>query len=85
MNIINIIMTNMRTEFKDANEAFFYFYDLIRYTGVDFDNTKALFNVGFTIKEPLHHLIHTDFRKWNAKYAERLPDVPFSLAPLIDA
>ena len=64
-------MTNMRTEFNRANDAFIYFYDLIRYTGVDFDNTKALFNVGFTIKEPLHHLIHTDFRKWNAKYAER--------------
>ena len=71
MNIINIIMTNMRTEFKDANEAFIYFYDFIRYIGVDFDNTKALFNVGFTIKEPLHNLIHAGFREWNSTYAQR--------------
>tara|TARA_A100000172_G_C2988345_1_gene91866 strand:- start:17 stop:664 length:648 start_codon:yes stop_codon:yes gene_type:complete len=64
-------MNIMRSNFQDANEAFVYFYDLIRYTGVNFDNTKALFNVGFTIHNPLHHLIHVDFRKWNNTYAER--------------
>ena len=71
MNTINIIIINMRTEFNRADDAFIYFYDLIRYTGIDFDNTKALFNIGFTIKEPQYNHIHTDFRKWNAKYAER--------------
>ena len=57
----------MRSNFQDANEAFVYFYDLIRYTGINFDNTKALFNVGFTIYNPLHNLIHADFRKWNTR------------------
>ena len=64
-------MINMKTEFNRADDAFIYFYDLIRYTGVDFDNTKALFNVGFTIKEPMHNKINADFRKWNDTYAER--------------
>ena len=64
-------MINMRTEFNRADDAFIYFYDLIRYTGVDFDNTKALFNVGFTIKEPMYNKINADFRKWNDTYAER--------------
>ena len=64
-------MINMRTEFNRADDAFIYFYDLIRYTGVDFDNTKALFNVGFTIKEPMYNAIHADFRKWSNTYAER--------------
>ena len=64
-------MINMRTEFNRADDAFIYFYDLIRYTGVDFDNTKALFNVGFTIKEPMYNAIHADFRKWSDTYAER--------------
>jgi thymidylate synthase len=64
-------MNIMRSNFQDANEAFVYFYDFIRYTGINFDNTKALFNVGFTIHNPLHHLIHADFRKWNSTYAER--------------
>ena len=58
-------MTNMRTEFNRANDAFIYFYDLIRYTGVDFDNTKALFNIGFTIRNPLDNAIHADFRCWS--------------------
>ena len=42
-------MINMRTEFNRADDAFIYFYDLIRYTGVDFYNKKALFNVVFTV------------------------------------
>ena len=64
-------MINMRTEFNRADDAFIYSYDLIRFTGVDFDNTKALFNVGFTIKEPMYNKINADFREWSDTYAER--------------
>ena len=42
-------MTNMRTKFKNANEAYDYFLDKILLDGVDFDNTKALFNLYINI------------------------------------
>ena len=43
----------MRTKFKNANEAYEYFHNEIIINGHDFDNTKALFNVGFTLEDPV--------------------------------
>jgi len=70
MNTANIIMTKTRTNFENASEAFDYFLDKLRTDGVDFDNTKALFNVGFTIENPLDNAIHNEERKFNLTYAE---------------
>ena len=39
-----------RTLFKNANEAYAYQLNRILIDGVDFDDTKALFNIGFTIE-----------------------------------
>lgn len=60
----------MRTKFKNANEAFDYFYTKIKDQGVDFDNTKALFNVGFYIANPLDNKIESSYRGWSEKYAD---------------
>ena len=57
--------------FNNAQEAFESYYDLISEQGNDFDNTKTLFNQGFTILNPLDNKINTDFRKWSNKYAKR--------------
>ena len=47
----------MRTEFKNADEAYNYFLDRIIIWGENFGDTKALFNVGFTLKNPLENYI----------------------------
>ena len=60
----------MKTKFNNANEAYEYFHDLILRTGIDFDNTKALFNVGFTIENPLDNNITNEERNWKSDYAE---------------
>ena len=60
----------MINEFKNANDAFCYYYDLIKYTGQNFDDTKALFNVGFTIENPEDNFIRTPFREWKQSYAD---------------
>ena len=60
----------MRTKFKNASEAFDYFYIKIKDTGADFDGTKALFNVGFYIADPANNKIKSGFRKWNKEYAD---------------
>ncbi len=57
--------------FKNAQEVFEYYYDEISNNGVDFDNTRTLFNQGFTILNPLDNNIDTDYRKWNPVYANR--------------
>jgi len=44
-------------------------YIKIKNKGVDFDNTKALFNVGFYIHNPSDKQIKARYRKWNEKYA----------------
>ena len=54
-------------EFKNAQEAFEYYYDLIIQKGIEFNNTKALFNIGFEILNPLDNNINTNFRDWNNK------------------
>ena len=60
----------MKNNFNNANEAFTYFYKKIRKKGVSFGDTKALFNVGFTILNPSDKIIHNKPRDWNLKYAE---------------
>ena len=63
-------MINIRTEFYNANEAFNYFYKKIKNRGVKFDNTRALFNVGFTLHNPMDNHITSKIRNWNHFYAE---------------
>ncbi len=56
--------------FKNANEAYGYFHDLIISEGLEFDNTKALFNVGFTLDNPKDNIITNNGRKFNIEYAK---------------
>ena len=60
----------MRNKFYNANEVFNHFWFTIRNKGVKFDNTLAMFNVGFEIKHPLKNNIEAPWRKWNKKYAK---------------
>ena len=66
--IINI--KKMKNRFKNANEAFEYFKLMIQNVGVDFDDTKAIFNVGFYIENPMDNLIDDKDRNWKWDYAE---------------
>ena len=59
----------MQTNFKNANEAYEYYLDKIILHGVDFDNTKALFNVGFYMRDPLDNHITNKQRDWKLRYA----------------
>ena len=73
MNTAIIIIINikkMENKFKNANEAFKYFKLMIQNVGVEFDNTQALFNVGFEIENPMDNLIDDKDRNWKWDYAE---------------
>lgn len=59
----------MQTNFKNANEAYEYYLDKITLHGIDFDNTKALFNVGFYMRDPLDNHITNKQRDWKLDYA----------------
>ena len=59
----------MQTNFKNANEAYEYYLDKIILYGIDFDNTKALFNVGFYMRDPLDNHITNKQRDWKLDYA----------------
>ena len=67
--VTNTTMTNI-TE-NNAQKAFEHLYDRISNKGEWFGNTRALFNVGIQITNPLHNEITTGFRKWNPTYAKR--------------
>jgi thymidylate synthase len=56
--------------FRNANEAYEYLFDRIIQDGVDFAGTKALFNVGFYITNPLDNKIINRERNWKQEYAE---------------
>ena len=56
--------------FRNANEAYEYIHDKIVQEGVEFGDTKALFNVGFYITDPADRKIINKERNWNEKYAE---------------
>ena len=60
----------MTKTFKRANDAYEYYHDKIIREGVKFGDTKALFNVGFYIENPLDNAIENTERKWNPIYAE---------------
>ena len=60
----------MRTKFNNANEAYEYFHNEIILNGIDFSDTKALFNVGFTLDNPLDNAITNKERKFNVDYAK---------------
>ena len=56
--------------FRNANEAYEYLHDKIIQEGVDFADTKALFNVGFYITDPKDRKIINKERAWKEDYAE---------------
>ena len=60
----------MKNNFKNADEAFKYFKLMIQNAGVQFDDTQALFNVGFYINNPMDNLIKDEDRNWKWDYAE---------------
>ena len=60
----------MRTRFENANEAYEYFLNEIRCNGIEFGDTEALFNVGFTLENPRDMLIFNREREWKREYAE---------------
>ena len=57
-------------KFNNANSAFDFYKSQILHYGVDFDDTKALFNVGFTIEHPMDNHIDCKPRDWKQSYAE---------------
>ena len=63
-----------KNTFKNADEAYKYFFREIIKNGVEFDDTKALFNVGFTIENPVdNHIVNKGSivpRNWKQDYAQ---------------
>ena len=60
----------MKNKFRNANSAYEYLHDRIIQEGVDFAGTKALFNVGFYITDPMDNKIINRERNWKQEYAE---------------
>ena len=60
----------MKNKFRNANSAYEYLHDRIIQEGVDFADTKALFNVGFYITDPMDNRIINRERNWKLDYAE---------------
>tara|TARA_B100000902_G_scaffold24291_1_gene29246 strand:+ start:473 stop:1138 length:666 start_codon:yes stop_codon:yes gene_type:complete len=60
----------MENKFKNADEAFKYYKWQIPEYGVEFDDTQALFNVGFYLENPMDNLIEDQDRNWKWDYAE---------------
>ena len=56
--------------FRNANTAYEYLFDRIIQDGVDFADTKALFNVGFYITDSQDNKIINRERNWKLEYAE---------------
>jgi|TARA_R110002153_G_scaffold209561_1_gene362156 thymidylate synthase len=56
--------------FRNANTAYEYLHDQILQHGVDFGDTKALFNVGFYMTDPMDNKIINREREWKEDYAE---------------
>ena len=57
-------------KFRNANTAYEYLHDRILRDGVDFGDTKALFNVGFYMTDPMDNRITNRERNWKEDYAE---------------
>jgi len=60
----------MTRHFKTANDAYEFYHSLIIEQGVKFGDTKALFNVGFYLDNPMLREITNKDRKWSINYAE---------------
>ena len=60
----------MENRFKNADEAFKYYKWQIPEYGIEFDDTQALFNVGFYLENPMDNLIEDQDRNWKWDYAE---------------
>ena len=60
----------MTKTFKKANDVYEYYHDKIIREGVKFGDTKALFNIGFYIENPMDNFILNGERGWNPVYAE---------------
>jgi thymidylate synthase len=60
----------MQNSYFNANEAFNDLWNYIPSQGQDFDNTKAIFNCGFYIQNPLDNNINSEIRNWKKEYAE---------------
>ena len=60
----------MKNKFRNANSAYEYLHDRIIQDGVDFADTKALFNVGFYITDPMDNKIINKERSWKLDYAK---------------
>jgi len=56
--------------FRNANEAYEYIHNRILLDGVEFGDTKALFNVGFYMTDPKDRKIINRERNWSEEYAE---------------
>jgi len=72
MSTINTIMINTINNkvFRNANQAYGHIHDQILQHGVDFGDTKALFNVGFYMTDPRDNRITNRERNWKEDYAE---------------
>ena len=73
MNTVIIIIINikkMKNNFKNADKAFRHYKNYIKDYGVQFDDTQALFNIGFYINNPMSNLITDVDRNWKWDYAE---------------
>lgn len=58
--------------FKNANEAFLFFFDELNNNYEEESNgTRQLRNVGFYIQDPEHRIVSAPFRKWKRSYAEK--------------
>lgn len=60
----------MTLEFDNAEKAFTHYYKLLNLVGKNHGDTKALFNVGFYIINPMDNVINNKSRKFNKDYAE---------------
>lgn len=58
-------------KFYCANEAFEYYWKEILKYGIDYRDTRTLFNQGFYITNPLDNAITASFRNWKINYAMR--------------
>jgi len=63
-------MENIMHKFRTANDAYEYLHDRIIQDGVDFADTKALFNVGVYITDSQDNKIINKERNWKQEYAE---------------
>jgi thymidylate synthase len=57
-------------KYNNANEAYESVFDFIMEYGLIKEGTKAVYNLGFEIINPMQNLITNNKRKWSKNYAE---------------